>query len=427
MLQKYKHGGVSVALGKSTVTYVEGECAGGGSEINSGLYHRIPEEIIENWVEQYGVASLSSEELEPYYQENEKAISVSYMPKEHIPLASLKLYEGAQKLGWDAREIPRWYKYDESGSGTKQSMTETLIPESKLFGATYKYNNTVKKIQKRGNKWIVTALEESPDYSEEHDYIAESVFICAGAIATPMLLQSNRLAKNAGKQFYMHPTVKMVAEFPDQVNSENMGVPVHQVKEFSPKISLGCSISSKEYIKLAMLDIPNGQSLAEQKWKNMAVYYAMTASGKGSITKLPFFSNPLVRFDLGGEGYSNILKGIEFMGKCLFSAGANHVYPVVQGGMKISSFSELKDFLYGITPEQLNLMTIHLFSSCPMGEKDVCVTNSYGKVNGQEGLYVNDASLLCTSLGVNPQGAVMAIARRNIEQYLKERLNESSN
>ena len=43
----------------------------------------------------------------------------------------------------------------------------------------------------------------------------------------------------------MHPTIKVIAEFDEIVNFKNMGVPVHQVKEFSPLISFGCSISSK--------------------------------------------------------------------------------------------------------------------------------------------------------------------------------------
>jgi choline dehydrogenase-like flavoprotein len=59
-------------------------------------------------------------------------------------------------------------------------------------------------------------------------------------------------------------------------------------------------------------------------------------------------------------------------------------------------------------------MTIHLFSSCVMGEaRDVCAVDSFGKVHGQQNLFVNDASLLCTAPGVNPQGSIMAIARRN--------------
>jgi choline dehydrogenase-like flavoprotein len=39
-------------------------------------------------------------------------------------------------------------------------------------------------------------------------------------------------------------------------------------------------------------------------------------------------------------------------------------------------------------------------------------------VHGTEGLFVNDASLLCTAPGVNPQGTIMALARRNVLRFL---------
>ena len=37
MVAKYRNGGVTVAMGPSKVSYVEGRCVGGGSEVNSGL------------------------------------------------------------------------------------------------------------------------------------------------------------------------------------------------------------------------------------------------------------------------------------------------------------------------------------------------------------------------------------------------------
>jgi choline dehydrogenase-like flavoprotein len=64
-------------------------------------------------------------------------------------------------------------------------------------------------------------------------------------------------------------------------------------------------------------------------------------------------------------------------------------------------------------------MTIHLFSSCPMGEdQSKCATNSFGRVHGFKNLFVNDASLLCTAPGVNPQGSIIALARRNALKFL---------
>ena len=66
----------------------------------------------------------------------------------------------------------------------------------------------------------------------------------------------------------------------------------------------------------------------------------------------------------------------------------------------------------------MSLSTVHAFSSCPMGENpDLSATDSFGKVNGFRNLYVNDASLLPDSPGVNPQGTVMAIALRNVDHF----------
>ena len=42
MTAKYRAGGMTAIVSRPPVNYVEGECLGGGSEINSGLHHRLP-------------------------------------------------------------------------------------------------------------------------------------------------------------------------------------------------------------------------------------------------------------------------------------------------------------------------------------------------------------------------------------------------
>ena len=69
---------------------------------------------------------------------------------------------------------------------------------------------------------------------------------------------------------------------------------------------------------------------------------------------------------------------------------------------------------------ELNLSTVHLLGGCPMGEnQNITVTDSFGKVHGQNNLYVNDGSLICAKLIKNPQGIIMPIALRNIKNFLK--------
>ena len=64
-------------------------------------------------------------------------------------------------------------------------------------------------------------------------------------------------------------------------------------------------------------------------------------------------------------------------------------------------------------------MTIHLFSSVPMGgDRDKFPLSPDGYLWDNESIYVSDGSMLCDSPSVNPQGAIMAIARMNAIKFL---------
>ena len=72
MLQKYRNGGVTVALGRPKVAYAEGRCVGGGSEINSGLYHRTPPDVLDEWRRDFAVDALTEADLRPQFEANER-------------------------------------------------------------------------------------------------------------------------------------------------------------------------------------------------------------------------------------------------------------------------------------------------------------------------------------------------------------------
>ena len=225
----------------------------------------------------------------------------------------------------------------------------------------------------------------------------------------------------AGKSFQMHPTIKVVALFDEQVNYEGMGVPVHQVKEFSPDMSFGCSISSKPYLRIAMLDHYSNLSLVEKKWKNMAIYYVMIKpDGIGSIKNIPFFKNPLITYQLRKRDKTNLAIGLKKLCELLLQAGATKLFPAINQSKIITKSDEIEYLPNIINPNQSSLMTVHLFSSCPIGEeRDLCVANSFGKIFNYKGLYISDGSMLPTAPGVNPQGTIMALAYRNIEKIIE--------
>jgi choline dehydrogenase-like flavoprotein len=416
LAQKYRNGGQTVALGANKITYVEGRCVGGGSEINSGLYHRTPSETLLQWRKEFRVEEIEEEALRPHFEACEREVSVS-MLSGPAPAASLKLHEGATRLGWKSMEVPRWFRTAEDGSGKRQSMTETFVPRMLKAGGNLLPRTRVETIRKLNGKWNINATHAA---AGPICIAAETVFVCAGAIQTPALLRRSGITQNIGDSLRLHPTVKLVAKFPESVNSTEMGVPVHQVKEFAPRFSFGCSISTPPYLAMALLDHPGQARKVAAEWPRMANYYAMiTGEGRGTIRMLPGFRDPLVRYRLTENDRRDLAEGLRKLCLALFESGAETIYPSVTRCPQLTNRDALAVLPNALPTGMGNLMTIHLFSSCPMGEdKSKCATNSFGLVNGFKNLYVNDASLLCTAPGVNPQGSIMAVARRNVLRFL---------
>lgn len=425
MVQKYRNRGLTVAFGAPKIQYVEGRCVGGGSEVNSGLYYRIPSDILAHWRKKFQVQGLTEANLAPHYEACENAVSVSYLPGKPSQ-ASLKLQQGATGLGWESHEVPRWFKYEPiadprlPSKGIKQSMTKTYVPQMLGTGGKLLAQTKIKAIRRQRDRWVLQGRYTGNGSAYSIKIIARTVFVAAGAIHTPALLRRSGITRNVGNALQMHPTVKVVAQFSEPVNSAHLDVPVHQVKEFAPQLSFGGSISSLPYLQLATIDYPEYSHEVKQQWQNMATYYVSLAGrGRGKVRCLPGFSDPLVRYKVPSDDLKLLASGLKNLCRLLLTAGAKALFPLVPNATRLSQINEIEQLPQQL-PSDTNLMTIHLFSSCPMGEnRDLCATDSFGKIHGLENLYVADASLLCTAPGVNPQGSVMAIARRNALHFLK--------
>ena len=419
--RKYRNGGFSVALGGPAMAFAEGRCVGGGSEVNSGLYHRTPPEILEQWRRTFGLRGASEEELAPHFETCERDVNVSLLPNP-APPASLRLHDGAEALGWQSLEVPRWSRYADDGTERRQSMTETYLPRALEAGCRLASNARAQRVQSSSGKFVVSGVQTSRGGLEHGFEIrAERVVLASGAIQTPLLLRRSGIRNHVGRTLHFHPTVKVIARFPDRVNDATMGVPVHQVKEFSPRIGLGCAISQPPHLALAMLDHPDSMPGVLDEWQHHASYYAMTRGGVGAVRTLPLFEDPLVTFRLSNQDFVDLAEGLRHLCQCLWAAGADTLYPSVRGLGPFRDEADLAKLPSALPRGATSLMTIHAFSTCPMGEdRTRTATDSFGRVHDVPGLSVADASLLCSPPSVNPQGSVMAFARRNAMAILGE-------
>jgi choline dehydrogenase-like flavoprotein len=294
-------------------------------------------------------------------------------------------------------------------------MTRTYIPRALRAGCRLLADTRVRSLRSERRRWSVRADRRGTPVEIE----ADTLFIAAGAIQTPALLRRSGITKNIGTNLQLHPSVKVVARFPEAVTNDAMAVPVHQVKEFAPELTFGCSLSSKAYLALAMNEHPERAREVEAEPRKAAIYYVMVSgAGRGRVRTLPFFQDPLVSYRIDPRDLHDLDRGLRSLCRLLLSAGATQIYPALPGFRMIAAEAEL-DQMPPISG-RAGLMTIHLFSTCPMGEnRALCATDSFGRVHGFDNLYIADASLLCTSPSVNPQGAIMALARRNAFAFLE--------
>lgn len=418
ILQKYRNAGINIGFGSTKLAYVEGCCVGGGSEINRGLYHRISAEVLENWRRDYRVDALTASDLEPHFAACEEVAKVQYLPGP-APQLSAKLASGASNLGWACLEVPRLYAYATdlvTGSpGRKQSMSETFVPRFMKAGGTLMAGTRATRISRGSGSWIVTALSKDGKNWRQLELSAKTVFVAAGAVQTPWLLRRSGIKTNVGNSLRFHPMLKAVAMFRDEINTPDELEPVHQIKEFDPRFSMGCSMSKRPALALAMAVHPEMTEAVDRDWRRMAIYYVQSTGGTGQVRSLPGFRDPLVRVSLRPPDLKELADGLARLAEVLFAAGAEAVYPSIPGYPVLRSPADIAKLPETISPKQANATALHLFSSCPMGEDEQkCAADSFGRVHGLDGLYIADASLLCGPTVVNPQGTVMAVARRNV-------------
>jgi choline dehydrogenase-like flavoprotein len=159
--------------------------------------------------------------------------------------------------------------------------------------------------------------------------------------------------------------------------------------------------------------------------RRMAAYYvAVRGSGRGHVRTPTLGNQGMCVYELSRADLRFLTQGMGNLATLLLAAGAEEVHPTVQGMSPIRSQVEAVRWIDDVLPaSSLSLTTVHAFSTCPAGERrDRTAVSSVGRVHDFENLYVNDASMLPDSPGVNPQGSVMALARRNAER-LKETLH----
>ena len=427
----YRQGGMSPIVGSVPIGFAEGRCLGGSTEVNSGFWHRTPPEMLLRWKAQFDFDGGAESELEPHFAAAERALGVALSTGPRPPTTEV-FGRGIRAMGWAYHEVPRAAPGCRNSNrcasgcraGKKQGMTRGFIPEARRHGARFMTNTkALRLVHRSGRVTGVSVSHKRPDGTDESALIeADHVIVCGGPTQTPALLLRSGIARNVGRSLRIHPYLKVAAEFAVPVAAAEHALPLLQVREFWPDIALGGAYFSRGQVALTLSENwPDNRELMEASDRMAHYYVAVRGTGRGSVR--PGFlrgESTNLSYELSSVDLRNLSSGLARLATLLLAGGARAVYPSVYGISRIVDERGAVRWLDETLPRRaLSLVTVHAFSSCPAGERrDRCAVDSYGKVFGFSNLFVNDASMIPDSPGVNPQGTVMALAARNAQRLL---------
>ena len=111
------------------------------------------------------------------------------------------------------------------------------------------------------------------------------------------------------------------------------------------------------------------------------------------------------------EDVQRIKDGLVAVSKILLAGGAKDLRAPIHGVGVINSPEELDSQLKSCSIQDFTLYAAHPMSTCRMSESpNTGVINRNGAAHNLRNLYIADASVFPTSLGVNPQLSTMVCA-----------------
>jgi choline dehydrogenase-like flavoprotein len=136
--------------------------------------------------------------------------------------------------------------------------------------------------------------------------------------------------------------------------------------------------------------------------------------GRGSVELGPDL-RPRVSYTVTEKDYAKFRKGLETVARIYFAAGARRVHIPHVEGPTLHDPSEIERALNALdfAPNRLATFSAHQMGTAMMGaDPSRSVVDPDGRLHGYENVSVVDASVFPTSIGVNPQITIAALADR---------------
>jgi choline dehydrogenase-like flavoprotein len=407
----YRDAGQTMTIGSPPIGLPLGRGIGGTTLINSGTCFRTPPRVLDRWATEFGL-ELDEETLRPAFERVEQALSVSEVTPELAGRNAEIARRGAERLGWSHGYLRR-NATGCVGSGicaygcptsAKHHVGFTYVPRAEAAGARVVTGADVRRIVIGGGR--ARGVEARTADGDLLKIEAPTVIIAAGSIYTPLLLERNELGRASGqlgRNLSLHPATAAFGLM-DEIVDMAHGVPQSFfVDEFADEgIILEGIAGPPAHVAMALPLSGAKHAEAMASYRSLAQFGLMVSdSSRGHVRAIA--GRPVIRYDVDDADADRYRKGIARLHELFTAAGAREVYLPLPRGTKPSDARR----------RDLKLMAFH-----PLGTARADARPTHGVVDGDlalhgvEGVYLADGSVVPSSLGVNPQMTIMALATR---------------
>ena len=409
----YRDGGQTTTLGTPPILLPLGRGLGGTTLVNSGTCFRTPSHVLARWRDEFGLDALADEAaLDPCFARVEEALSIQEVTPELAGRNAAVARRGAEALGWSHGFLRRNARGC-VGSGVcafgcptsaKQHVGITYVPRAEAAGAQVIAGADVRHVLvERGQARGVEARLLDGGRLEVR---APTVVVAAGTIHTPLLLARSGLGRESGQlgqNLALHPATGAFALMDELVDMAK-GVPQSfYVDEFAAEgIMFEGVAGPPSYVAMSLPLSGRRHAAAMASYRNLAMFGLMVSDrSRGSVRALA--GRPVIRYELVEEDLARFRTGLARMQELFHAAGAREVYLPLP---------------HGVTPARARPRDLKLMAFHPLGTARADARPAHGvvdgdlQVHGVQGVYVADGSVVPSSLGVNPQLTIMALATR---------------
>ena len=411
---------------------LQGMCVGGTTVVNNGVCFDLPDEVLAHWNDPDGHnAGLDAGEVREAFRRVRDWIPVISQEKnKHLNPSAAEFATGVSELGLD--RAGRFEVVDANiadclgcgycnigcAYGRKLSSLDNFLPRAQEeFGDNVEIYSECQVERVVRSNGRASGVEARLTDGRRLTVDADTTVISAGAVSSSLLLQRSELGMGnglVGRGLSFNIGAAMTARFDHRVRSYD-GLQISHT--FRPA-------ARKSLILETWFNPVGAQSLVMPGWfsdhfRNMRSYDHMASAGavvgsraNGRVRPGRFGRGMRLDYVADPEDLRLVVEGLKMVGRIFLAAGALEVMPPTFRYMPFRRESDLDR----LDDEVRDNTDIHVNSAHPQGGNPISRNEARGvvddrfRVHGVDDLYVCDASVFPTSITVNPQLTVMALA-----------------